>query len=490
LCNLGDYSSLRESFINTFEIEQNIINGEEGTLPLYQIGTIDLGKRAFHKSAKLRPVSASVVECFEEVGKITYPPTQYSSARIVKSLQYARGTKTRPRPGGERGERANQQTKEASAQPTFKEEEHHLFSDRHASSHRRYFRGAVEDALRTIPPKSAPGCFVNTLGSNNQLVLDDNRKVVVDAVVDRLELLFSDNEFPEDPWERVKGGWFDPVMPFEKFEGHPERKAALNRWRIVTCMSLIDQLVERILYNDFVEPVKEDFPNSGVVIGIGFTDMQGKEFAESVAREGLLSTDISGMDRSLDASYPRACIARRCDALPSVGFDRYRRAMHRQNECTLDPVFAVLTFGRAELYVSPEPKGMLSGRFVTTYFNSEMRTDMAFLTGASFVRACGDDCLEFHEDPSDIPAKYRDLGFTVRDPVVLDERHIEFCSHSYDKGNDWKPALTSWPKAMHRLCTRTINQVHVDAFYYEVRNNMNLLEMRHALEEPGVLHLA
>lgn len=320
-------------------------------------------------------------------------------------------------------------------------------------------------------------------------MLDDNREVVVEAAIARLELLFSNASFPEDPWTRVLEGWFDPVMPFEKFEGHPSRKARERRFRIVTCLSLVDQLVERVLYSDFVNVVKEDFPNSGVVIGIGFTDTQSRMFAEVAARDGLYSTDISGMDRSLDASYPRACIERRCDDL-GPGFSAYKRAMRRENECTLDPVFAVLDYSCARLYVGERPKGMLSGRFVTTYFNSDMRCDMAFLAGAQSVKACGDDCLEFHDDGANLVDTYSSLGFKLRDPLRLDDKQIEFCSHSYDANRGWVCSLSSWPKALHRLCTRKVGQVHIDAFLHEVRHNENFAELSDLIHTPGVLHLA
>jgi hypothetical protein len=243
------------------------------------------------------------------------------------------------------------------------------------------------------------------------------------------------------------------------------------------------------LYSDFVASVKEDFPNSGVVIGIGFTDMQSKLFAEGVAKDGLCSTDISGMDRSLDASYPRACLKRRCSSLKGRYY-AYKRAMWRQNECTLDPVFVVLDYGPAVLYVGEKAKGMLSGRFVTTYFNSDMRCDMAYLAGAEEARACGDDCLEFHVDGANLVDIYAELGFKLRDPVCLDKRHIEFCSHSYDADRDWKSSLTSWPKALHRLCTRKINDVHVEAFLYEVRHNENFADLHDIVRTPGVLHFA
>lgn len=320
-------------------------------------------------------------------------------------------------------------------------------------------------------------------------MLAQHKELVVDAVVERLRLLFT-AELPDGPMDRVNRGFVDFVLPFEKFEGHPSRKARDGRWRIVTGLSLVDQLVERVLYSDFVETVKEAYPRAGVVIGIGFTDEMAYEFCESLNRRNLWSTDVSGMDRSLHASYLRECVERRLRVLPISGFDSYRRAVRSHNECLLDPVFAVTTHGHARLYVSYEPGGMLSGRFVTTYFNSDMRIDMAYLAGASGARATGDDCLENHDKTeAEIVKAYDDLGFKLRDPVLITD-DVFYCSHRFIKSKSWKPALDSWPKALHKLASRKINYDLIDVFLHEVRHNDNYHELKSLLEEEGAVHLA
>jgi hypothetical protein len=319
-------------------------------------------------------------------------------------------------------------------------------------------------------------------------VLDKHRRLIVNGAVHRI-LILGNRDLPEDPLERVLEGFADFVIPFEKFEGHPARKARDGKWRIVSCLSLVDQLVERVLYSDFIDPVKEDYPNSGAVIGIGFTDELSRQFCETIP-DGVYSTDISGMDRSLHASYVRACVERKIETL-GPRFIKYKRVMRAHNECMLHPVFAVPTKNsRAQLFVGHEPKGMLSGRFVTTFFNSDIRVDMAYLAGASFVKACGDDCLEKHDcTDAELIAKYERLGFKLRDPELLTERLIKFCSHSFRRADDYKASLDSWPKALHKLASRPILQSHVAAFLYEVRHNPEYAELAGLLAKEGVLHL-
>lgn len=318
-------------------------------------------------------------------------------------------------------------------------------------------------------------------------MLDGHSDVVIDAVCDRLELLFSNEVFPTHPLDRVVTGYTDFIIPFEKYEGHPSRKAQQGRWRIVSSLSLVDQLVERVFYTDFVEPVKEDYPSSGVCIGISFTDEGTDEFARSIPVDNLYSTDVSGFDRSQDASYIRACVDRRLATLPS-GMEKLRKAIRRHNECMMHPVFAVPTRGAAELYISTRPKCMLSGRYVTTFFNSDIRMDLAFLAQASYAKACGDDCLEVHADDN-IVERYSELGYKLRQPQLMKAEQIEFCSHSYSRGPN-HASLSSWPKALHKLVTRPVTPELVEAFLHEIRHNSNLPHIASVLLEDGVLHFA
>jgi hypothetical protein len=288
------------------------------------------------------------------------------------------------------------------------------------------------------------------------------------------------DEFPSDPLQRVVEGYCDFVTPFEKFEGHPARKAVDGKWRIVTCLSLVDQLCERFFYTDFIRNVKESYPNSGVTIGIGFTDQMAKSFCRLIPK-GVYSTDISGMDRSIDATYVNQNVRSCVERLPH-GCSKLSRAMYRHNDCMLDPVFALDTYsGRSRLYVGTGPKGMLSGRYVTTFFNSRSRVDMAFLAGATFVRACGDDCLEQHLPGVDLVKVYEGLGFVLRNPQYLNGSLIEFCSHTF-RSPEFKPELSSWPKALYKLATRKTTLEQKLAFLYEVRHHPRYVEFKKVID--------
>jgi hypothetical protein len=63
-----------------------------------------------------------------------------------------------------------------------------------------------------------------------------------------------------DPSLIIKNGLRDPVRPFVKGEMHPSRK--LNTPRLIMAISIVDQLVERFIFQDFQDNEKKQYPNA------------------------------------------------------------------------------------------------------------------------------------------------------------------------------------------------------------------------------------
>lgn len=307
---------------------------------------------------------------------------------------------------------------------------------------------------------------------------------IIEAATDRLVLLFGDT-FPDSPIARIRLGYQDFVKPFLKNEPHPSRKSKSGGWRIVICLTLVDQLVERVLYTNFINAVKYAYPGPGVVIGIGFTDEQSLQFNKSLDRtKPMMSTDVEGWDRSVDETWTHEFAERRRRALPSTGFIRYGVAITRNNEIMVDPVYIVDVGGdETHLYMRGSPGGIISGRLLTNFMGGDIRLEVAFQAGAEYAKACGDDCIEVHANQASVVERYRKLGFKLRKPVKLKDTELEFCSHEYSKDSNYKPRLTSWPKAFHKLLTRKVDSVQVRAFLYECRNNENFEALRGYVEE-------
>ena len=67
-------------------------------------------------------------------------------------------------------------------------------------------------------------------------------------------------------------GLVDPSMVFIKNEPHPKRKVLKGAYRCINPVSLVDQLVEDVLFSESALLLKEGFFDNGSAVGIGFTD--------------------------------------------------------------------------------------------------------------------------------------------------------------------------------------------------------------------------
>lgn len=283
---------------------------------------------------------------------------------------------------------------------------------------------------------------------------------------------------PEDACTLLGYRYRDPITPFIKDEPHPKRKWEEGHWRIVSCVSLVDQLVERAIYSRVVCAIKGQYPFSAAVIGIGFTDQQASEFASHVGVEFVepKGVDISQWDRDVGVTHLRESaenIIRKAEDQPPA----YALAVRNHIVCNTHPVFLIRSPTCYLLVVRVYPGGMLSGSFVTTLYNTLCRIDVAYLSGALEVKAAGDDAIEERLPSSDVEAEYAKLGFKARlEPSGPD--FFDFCSHRFSLVGE-KVIFLSWRKAVTRYFMRGNYDVeHTMALYYEMRHNEELPVVR------------
>lgn len=81
-----------------------------------------------------------------------------------------------------------------------------------------------------------------------------------------------------EPFDFVRFGLKDPSSVFIKDEPHPRRKVIDKRYRCITPVSLIDQLVESVLFTEMSTVMKTAKFWNGSAIGIGFHDEGNQEF--------------------------------------------------------------------------------------------------------------------------------------------------------------------------------------------------------------------
>lgn len=110
----------------------------------------------------------------------------------------------------------------------------------------------VQLAADVVNLKAGPGVPLVYLSPENKVLLATNFPLVRDAVLERLQLLGTRNldRKAETPISLVKQGFVDPVRVFVKNEPHNKKKKADRRWRLIMSVSLVDQLVERLLFEN------------------------------------------------------------------------------------------------------------------------------------------------------------------------------------------------------------------------------------------------
>jgi hypothetical protein len=306
----------------------------------------------------------------------------------------------------------------------------------------------IEQAIEAVKRDSSPGYPLRRYTVTNDQAISAYRREIVEAVAARLILLSSAEANDLSPAALVRAGYRDLVSPFIKNELHPPRKARSGKWRIVQCVSLVDQLVERVLYSLPVMALKIRYPRSDAVVGIGFTDHMTSEFYDVVMSDmtkDACATDVSGWDTTVGASYIREAseaLIRSC----TNPTEEWARAVRGHVHGLLNPAFLVPVKGGFEVVSRNRPGGMLSGSFLTTTFNTLARLDVSRLAGSVRCKAAGDDAIELFPPGVDPVEAYRALGFKLR----LEPRDdgFVFCSHLYPHLSPDKAPLLSWRKAV------------------------------------------
>lgn len=422
-------------------------------------------------------------ELFPEIVGYSFPGRP-NPKRVRDSLAYTIGQNTCTRP---QGKGFTQATKSVEAWRSKITDD---ISDSLLSN-------LINSAIDDVKPTSTPGFPWGLRFHENKDLLKTARDELHFGVLTRLKLLLNNNTFVDDPVSLVRNNLHDVVCPFEKNEPHPPRKAVDGKWRIVNCLSIVDQVIERVLLGPAIAQIKSSYPVSGAVVGIGFSSDHALEFGEQVIKNNRYcngySTDVSGWERSLDRSFVINSAEMIIDKLQDRDSRvKLVRALKRHALMITNPLFLVPTSDGSvySLVRRNSPGGMLSGSFVTTVYNTLCRLDLAFLCGAHEAKAAGDDCLEWTDSNIDsYKAKYLKLGYQLRDVEPITKKQFNFCSHDfvYDEITlTWKTRLTSWPKCLFNSLSKLVTPERENAFLEEIKNNLNSESLKHTLKKYGV----
>lgn len=281
--------------------------------------------------------------------------------------------------------------------------------------------------------------------------------LVVRLVRERLGLLESELPLPWLPENLVREGYCDPVRVFVKQEPHTAKKMAEGRMRLIWSVSIVDQIIDRLLFTNQINEELESWKDIPSCPGFGFaTDDQIREFLSRVwgRKDFGAYSDVSAWDVSMQ-EYVFTYGILRYPVLSGAG-RRYTRLCLRRAWCMMRKVIA-LSSGR--MYSQVEPGVMASGFFPTLSDNSFDRGLLihwvASLNGVvdRVNRTQGDDALEnrlaeTEEESFARAAKaYALVGVTLKEFKHMEGSFV-FCSHR------WSPSgalAENWHRSFFRL---------------------------------------
>jgi len=299
--------------------------------------------------------------------------------------------------------------------------------------------------------------------------------------------------------ELVMAGLCDPIRTFVKNEPHSAGKLEEGRVRLIMSVSIVDQLVERLLSSELNSQEIAYFHRLPVKPGMGFSkekvDLVGAyldNFSE------LVSSDVSGWDWSVSADELRFDALRRAGAAGVSTDHVYARALLARSVCLRRSVIA---FSDGTMLAQRWDGVQKSGSYNTSSGNSWIRVAAALFSGAGDVCAMGDDCVD---DGTDLE-KMALLGHPLKESSVLDSsdpswladaalwpselrddvRRVllrfswepydaclvpaaDFCSHWWCKlpgSQEWAVVYRNWRKSLFRLaCTVKDKEMHMHEF--------------------------
>lgn len=308
------------------------------------------------------------------------------------------------------------------------------------------------------------------------------------SVWSRIELLSS-----YEPYELqtskgvdlVRLGLSDPIRIFNKDEPTRADKALNGDWRAIWSVSLIDQLVDRILFQQIQTRLTAQWPYLPVQVGIGFSDDMIKDFVRQFRKDSFINSD--------DTKKWDFCVLEQdlfmCAIITFRAFDRSPLSAKETRSlynCVLNRALCisrklgVLSDGSVFDQMDHTHAGIMSsGVFMTAFWNSIIRAEAARIVFRRLsiplvmVKSMGDDCNTEADQlvESDRLAKeYLTLGKLMHfSQVSRPGEPFEFCSQLYDRMTE-TAVPTSWPRMLFRLLGKKPSPELLCSYNYELRN--------------------
>lgn len=276
-----------------------------------------------------------------------------------------------------------------------------------------------------------------------------------------------------DPLWAVRADLTDPVRIFVKNELHSAEKVATGRMRLISSVSCIDQMVERVLGDDQNKIEIANWATCPSKPGLGLHD-EGLQIIIDLmkAYSAPVETDVSGWDWSVKQwmlDFDALCRTLLGGAEP---FGKYHNLLRRRAGLLGR---SVLIQSNGVVWVQDIPGIMKSGSGWTSSSNSRMRVGVAYCAGVGKIMAMGDDAVE--EEHREAKRIYEEYGLMIKEyrRSYLDIGGIEFCSIQFLPKVE-RSSPIRWVKLLGTLLQKKPrNSLHQEelltAFRYDMRHS-------------------
>lgn len=297
-----------------------------------------------------------------------------------------------------------------------------------------------------------PGVPVSSLGGTNDELLKSHWTFIKAVVKERLEKLAARDCKVEElaDGKAVMAGLCDAVKVFIKNEPHKLTKIRTGRLRLIWVMSVVDTLVDRLLWHNLTKTNIANWRDQPAAPGMGATDDDFKVIWDDLVRlrteHGIDNTDVSGWDFSVKY-WMQVCDYLGClRTVRALRECTFRRVARNRLKLTAVPM---LVTGNGNAYTFSRLAFQVTGRLRTSDGNTRMRLTLAALRGVA-CRAMGDDAVESALAES-AELFYSSLGFTVEGERRPGPEGTVFCSYRHlSRG---KAFNVNWGRMLFRFYT-------------------------------------
>nr|WPR18152.1 MAG: protease polymerase P70 [Chemarfal virus 148] len=320
-------------------------------------------------------------------------------------------------------------------------------------------------------------------------MVEEDTELLVDLVLQRLHALdtFDPDDFDfHSNIDLVERNLMDPISIFVKGEEHTLKKIEERRMRLIMNCSIVDEVVERLLFG--CQDLKDKINCYDPCGSAGGWDWSTDEAAQRCYQslrpwlDDAATNDASGWDWSLNKFlFEDELQVRKCLNKATEQSAWWRIARNYVN-CITRSVY-VLSDGT--MLVTQYDGIQKSGRYTTTSSNGRMRNLVACMMGCKMSKSSGDDNLSsYHEDAVE---KAKRFGIRLTDYRKVDPRQgFEFCSQIFTPE---KAIPLGCAKALRNLLGKKPDIAKLQIFRREFRHSPDIGKAERALQAYGYLGL-